>query len=89
MAGATEQAGVRRFVQISSTGAGASPRAGSDETFAAYRRAQTKAEEDLRRRDLDQTVLPPAGSPTRLGRAGYRWRPRCPGPISAEATWPP
>jgi epoxyqueuosine reductase len=31
----------------------------------------------------------PAGSPTRLGRAGYGWRPRCPEARSAETTWPP
>ena len=59
MAGAAERAGVRRFVQISSMGAGAPPRPGTDETFAAYLRAKTEAEEDLRRRDLDWTVLRP------------------------------
>jgi uncharacterized protein YbjT (DUF2867 family) len=61
MADAAELAGVRRFVQISSMGAGAPPRAGADETFAAYLRAKTEAEEDLRRRDLDWTVLRPGG----------------------------
>jgi uncharacterized protein YbjT (DUF2867 family) len=61
MADAAEQAGVRRFVQISSMGAGAPPRPGTDETFAAYLRAKTEAEEDLRRRDLDWTVLRPGG----------------------------
>jgi uncharacterized protein YbjT (DUF2867 family) len=59
MADAAVQAGVRRFVQISSMGAGAPPRPGTDETFAAYLRAKTEAEEDLRRRDLDWTVLRP------------------------------
>jgi uncharacterized protein YbjT (DUF2867 family) len=61
MADAAERAGVRRFVQISSMGAGAPPRPGSDETFATYLRAKTEAEEDLRRRDLDWTVLRPGG----------------------------
>jgi uncharacterized protein YbjT (DUF2867 family) len=61
MADAAERAGVRRFVQISSMGAGAPPRPGTDETFAAYLRAKTEAEEDLRRRDLDWTVLRPGG----------------------------
>jgi uncharacterized protein YbjT (DUF2867 family) len=60
-ADAAERAGVRRFVQISSMGAGAPPRAGTDETFAAYLRAKTEAEDDLRRRDLDWTVLRPGG----------------------------
>lgn len=59
MADAAERAGVRRFVQISSMGAAAPPRPGTDETFAAYLRAKTAAEEDLRRRDLDWTVLRP------------------------------
>jgi uncharacterized protein YbjT (DUF2867 family) len=61
MADAAELAGVRRFVQISSMGAGAPPRPGTDETFAAYLRAKTEAEDDLRRRDLDWTVLRPGG----------------------------
>jgi uncharacterized protein YbjT (DUF2867 family) len=42
-------------------GAGAPTRAGADETFAAYLRAKTEAEDDLRRRDLDWTVLRPGG----------------------------
>jgi uncharacterized protein YbjT (DUF2867 family) len=61
MADAAERAGVRRFVQISSMGAGAPPRLGTDETFAAYLRAKTDAEDDLRRRDLGWTVLRPGG----------------------------
>jgi uncharacterized protein YbjT (DUF2867 family) len=61
MADAAERAGLRRFVQISSMGAGAPPRGGTDETFAAYLRAKSEAEEDLRRRDLDWTVLRPGG----------------------------
>jgi uncharacterized protein YbjT (DUF2867 family) len=59
LADAAEQAGVRRFVQISSMGAGQPPRAGSDETWAAYIAAKTAAEDDLRSRDLDWTVLRP------------------------------
>jgi nucleoside-diphosphate-sugar epimerase len=61
MADAAEQSGVGRFVQISSMGAGAPPRPGTDETFAAYLRAKTEAEDDLRRRALDWTVLRPGG----------------------------
>lgn len=61
MADAAERAGVRRFVQISSMGAGAPPRAGTDETFATYLRAKAEAEDDLRRRGMDWTVLRPGG----------------------------
>ncbi|MFQ6329003.1 SDR family oxidoreductase [Nocardia sp. CWNU-33] len=59
LATAAEQAGVRRFVQISTMGAGAPPAAGSDEVWAAYIDAKTQAEDDLRARDLDWTILRP------------------------------
>ncbi|MER6945060.1 NAD(P)H-binding protein [Nonomuraea sp. NPDC000554] len=59
MADAAERARVRRFVQISSMGAGKPPSPGSDEVWAAYLKAKTEAEEDLRRRDLDWTILRP------------------------------
>jgi uncharacterized protein YbjT (DUF2867 family) len=61
LADAAEQAGVRRFVQVSSMGAGQPPRSGSDEIWAAYIAAKTAAEDDLRARDLDWTVLRPGG----------------------------
>lgn len=60
LARAAEQAGVRRFVQISSMGAGApvdEEQVGA--VFAAYLRAKTAAEEDLRGRALDWTILRP------------------------------
>jgi uncharacterized protein YbjT (DUF2867 family) len=59
MASAAERAGVRRFVQISSMGAGQPPPPGSDEVWAAYITAKTAAEADLRSRDLDWTILRP------------------------------
>lgn len=59
LAAAAEAAGVRRFLQISTMGAGAPPRPGSDEVWAAYIDAKTQAEEDLRGRALDWTVLRP------------------------------
>jgi|SRR5580698_2557068 uncharacterized protein YbjT (DUF2867 family) len=70
MADAAEQAGVRRFVQVSAMGAGQPPRPGGDEVWAAYITAKTAAEADLRTRDLDWTILrpghltdaPPAGT---------------------------
>lgn len=59
LADACEQAGVDRFLQISSMGAGSEPPQGTDPTFAVYLRAKTAAEEDLRGRDLDWTILRP------------------------------
>jgi uncharacterized protein YbjT (DUF2867 family) len=59
MASAAERARVRRFVQISSMGAGQPPRPGTDEVWAAYITAKTAAEDDLRSRDLDWTILRP------------------------------
>lgn len=59
MADAAEQAGVRRFVQVSAMGADQPPRPGSDEVWAAYIAAKTAAEADLRARDLDWTILRP------------------------------
>jgi uncharacterized protein YbjT (DUF2867 family) len=61
LAEAAARAGVRRFVQVSSMGAGQPPAAGSDETWAAYITAKTAAEDDLRARDLDWTILRPGG----------------------------
>ncbi len=61
MADAAERAGVRRFVQISSMGAGQPSQPGSDSVWAAYITAKTAAEDDLRSRDLDWTILRPGG----------------------------
>jgi uncharacterized protein YbjT (DUF2867 family) len=55
-AAAAEEAGVRRFIQISATGIG---RTTGDEVFDAYLAAKGAAEEDLRERDLDWTILRP------------------------------
>ena len=59
MADAAERAGVARFVQISSMGAGQPPQPGTGEVWAAYIAAKTAAEDDLRSRDLDWTILRP------------------------------
>lgn len=59
LADACETAGVRRFIQISTVGAGEPPAAGSDEVWAAYLDAKTQAEDDLRARALDWTIVRP------------------------------
>ena len=61
MAEAARRAGVCRFVQISSMGAGQPPRPGGGEVWAAYITAKTAAEADLRASDLDWTILRPGG----------------------------
>ncbi len=59
LADAAAVLGIRRYVLVSSMGAGTAPPAGTDEVFAAYLRAKTSAEEDQRRRDLEWTILRP------------------------------
>jgi uncharacterized protein YbjT (DUF2867 family) len=61
LAEAAGQAGVRRFVQISGMGVDQPPAAGTDQVWAAYLAAKAAAEEDLRARDLDWTILRPGG----------------------------
>lgn len=62
LADAAEQAEVRRFLQVSSFGAGEEVPEGTDEVFAAYLAAKTAAEQDLTARSgLDWTVLRPGG----------------------------
>jgi uncharacterized protein YbjT (DUF2867 family) len=58
LADAAEQAGVRRYVMVSAMGTeSADP--DSDEVFAVYLRAKKAADDDLRSRDLDWTVVRP------------------------------
>ncbi|MCO1595089.1 NAD(P)H-binding protein [Micromonospora sp. RHAY321] len=59
LADAATRAGVRRYLLISSMGVDAPPSAGTDEVWAAYLRAKRAAEDDLRGRDLDWTILRP------------------------------
>jgi len=61
LAEAAGRAGVRRFVQVSSMGAGQPPDPARDEVWAAYIAAKTAAEDDLRSRDLDWIILRPGG----------------------------
>lgn len=58
LADAAEQAGVRRYLMVSAMGTDqADPH--SDEVFQVYLRAKAAADEDLRRRDLDWTIVQP------------------------------
>ncbi len=75
MADAAERAGVRRFIQVSSMGAGAPPRSGTDEVWAAYIAAKTAAEDDLRDRDLDWIILRPGGLTDAPATGGIRLAP--------------
>ncbi|MEU7632560.1 SDR family oxidoreductase [Nocardia sp. NPDC049220] len=59
LAEAAEQVGTQRFLQISTMGAGQPPARGSDKVWAAYIDAKTQAENDLRARNLNWTILRP------------------------------
>ena len=60
LADAAERAGVRRYVMVSSMGTDrADPH--SDEVFQVYLRAKKAADDDLRGRDLDWTIVQPGG----------------------------
>ena len=93
MADAAERAGVRRFVQVSSMGAGQPPGRDGDEVWAAYITAKTAAEDDLRARDLDWTILRPGGLTDARRPAGSGSRPRrfpaaaSPGRTSPGSSW--
>jgi uncharacterized protein YbjT (DUF2867 family) len=58
LADAAEQAGVRRYLMVSAMGTDrADPH--SNDIFQVYLRAKAAADEDLRRRDLDWTIVQP------------------------------
>ncbi|MCK6211963.1 SDR family oxidoreductase [Georgenia sp. EYE_87] len=61
LADAAEAAGVRRYVMVSSMGAGKGGAGIEDEVFAAYQEAKKAADEDLMSRDLEWTVIRPGG----------------------------
>ncbi|MDP4511205.1 SDR family oxidoreductase [Nonomuraea turcica] len=79
LAEAAERAGVGRFIQISSMGAGKPPAPGRDEVWAAYIDAKTAAEEDLRRRDgLAWTIVRPGRLTDEPGTGLVRLAPEVP-----------
>ncbi len=67
---AAEEAGVRRHIQVGSMGADRAPSLTDDEVFTVYLKAKWAAEEDLKVRDLDWTILRP-GSLTNDPGTGY------------------
>jgi uncharacterized protein YbjT (DUF2867 family) len=58
-ADAAEQSGVRRHIQVGSMGADRADSLHDDDVFTVYLKAKKAAEDDLRRRDLDWTILRP------------------------------
>src|SRR5947209_4680992 len=62
LADAAEAAGVRRFLVVSSMGADREPPEDTDPVFAAYLRAKSAADADVRARaGLEATILRPGG----------------------------
>jgi nucleoside-diphosphate-sugar epimerase len=79
LADAAERAGARRFIQISSMGAGKPPAPGRGEVWEAYIKAKTEAEDDLRRRDgLAWTILRPGHLTDEPGTGLVRLAPEVP-----------
>ena len=97
LADAAEAAGVRRYVMVSAMGTeNADP--DSDDVFQVYLRAKQAADDDLRARDLDWTVVRPGrltddvptgpgpGRPARARLGDPRRRRRTCSPRSLEPT---
>ncbi|MFC8450153.1 SDR family oxidoreductase [Kitasatospora sp. NPDC057223] len=66
LADAAEEAGVSRYVLISSMGADY-PDSGSDDPFQVYLRLKSEADANLRARALDWTIVRPSGLDDRPG----------------------
>lgn len=61
LADAAELADVRRYLMVSAMGADEDPKPEHDEVFAAYLVAKKAADDDIRARRLDWTILRPGG----------------------------
>ena len=61
LADAAAIAGVRRYLMVSAIGADDGPRPDQDEVFAAYMIAKKAADDAIRSRDLDWTIVRPGG----------------------------
>ncbi|MEV6317046.1 NAD(P)H-binding protein [Streptomyces sp. NPDC051776] len=87
LADATVRAGVRRYVMVSSRGAGSEPRPGLDETGVAYIRAKTAADAYVTSQDLDWTILRPAALTNAPGTGRVRLTAeRGPGDVTRDDT---
>ncbi|TDC53109.1 NAD-dependent epimerase/dehydratase family protein [Jiangella ureilytica] len=85
LADAAERAGVRRYVLISSMGATTQEPADPEDVFQVYLKAKGDSEADLRRRDLDWTVLRPGGLTNDPGTGRVRLAPSVPrGKVSRD-----
>jgi uncharacterized protein YbjT (DUF2867 family) len=72
---AARQAGVRRFIQVSSMGVDTVGIPEAGDVFGAYLLAKKAAEEDLRARDLDWTVVRPGSLTNDRGAGRVRLAP--------------
>jgi len=61
LADAAELAGVRRYLMVSAIGADDGPQPEYDDVYAAYVTAKKAADDDIRARDLDWTIVRPGG----------------------------
>lgn len=77
LADAAEEVGVRRYLLVSSMGVDSADEAG-DDVFGVYLRAKAASEADLRRRDLDWTILRPGGLTDDAGTGRVRLEPSVP-----------
>jgi uncharacterized protein YbjT (DUF2867 family) len=83
LAAAAQQAGVRRYVIISSMGA--DPDASGDDTFSVYLRAKGRADDAVRASGLDATVVRPGGLTNDPGTGRVRLGERLPrGQVSRD-----
>jgi uncharacterized protein YbjT (DUF2867 family) len=78
LADAAELAGVRRYLLVSSINATTQPPADPDDAFQVYLKAKGDSEADLRRRDLDWTVLRPGGLTNHAGTGRVTLAPSVP-----------
>ena len=77
--GAAKQAGVGRYVIVSSMGA--DPNATGDDTFSVYLRAKGRADDAVRASGLDATVVRPGGLTNEAGTGRVRLGESLPLPV--------
>lgn len=75
---AAARAGVRRYLLVSSMGAGQPPPPGRDDVFAAYLRAKASSERALQESELDWTILRPGRLTNDPGTGTVRLAPSVP-----------